>query len=68
MIIQVGDNETLRDDSIRFGEKAKAAGVDVQLQVWKGMFHCFPLLAPMFPEATEALAEVCQFIGKNLKN
>ena len=42
MIIQVGDNETLRDDSIRFGEKAKAAGVDVQLQVWKGMFHCFP--------------------------
>ncbi|MBC3900253.1 alpha/beta hydrolase fold domain-containing protein [Acetobacterium malicum] len=67
-IIQVGDNETLRDDSTRFGEKAKEAGVDVQLKIWKGMFHCFPLLAPMFPEATEALEEVCQFIGKNLKN
>ncbi|MEO1816672.1 MAG: alpha/beta hydrolase [Acetobacterium sp.] len=67
-IIQVGDNETLRDDSTRFGEKANEAGVDVQLKIWKGMFHCFPLLAPMFPEATEALEEVCQFIGKNLNN
>ena len=68
MIIQVGDNETLRDDSTRFGEKAKAAGVDVQLKVWKGMFHCFPLLAPLFPEATVALEEVCQFIRKKLKD
>jgi len=68
MIIQVGDNETLRDDSTRFGEKAKAAGVDVQLKVWKRMFHCFPLLAPLFPEATVALVEVCQFIRKNLND
>jgi hypothetical protein len=26
------------------------------------MVHCFPLLAPLFPEATEALAEICAFI------
>ncbi|WP_303867304.1 alpha/beta hydrolase [Acetobacterium wieringae] len=68
LIIQVGDNETLRDDSTRFGEKAKAAGVDVQLKVWNGMFHCFPLLSPLFPEATVALEEVCQFIRKNLND
>lgn len=68
IIIQVGNNETLRDDSIRFGEKARKAGVDVQLKVWQGMFHCFPLLAPMFPEATEALEEVCRFIRTSLKD
>ncbi|WP_186843714.1 alpha/beta hydrolase [Acetobacterium tundrae] len=68
IIIQVGNNETLRDDSTRFAKKAKESGVEVRLKVWKGMFHCFPLLAPMFPEASEALAEVCQFIWNHLKD
>ncbi|AFA49547.1 alpha/beta hydrolase [Acetobacterium woodii] len=68
MIIQVGNNETLRDDSTRFAQKAKEAGGEVQIKVWNGMFHCFPLLAPMFPEATAALEEVCQFIRINLKS
>lgn len=67
ILIQVGDDETLLDDSVRFAEKAENAGVEVTLKVWKGMFHCFPLLAPMFPEATEALNESCQFIRKNYK-
>ncbi|MBP1761170.1 MAG: alpha/beta hydrolase fold-3 domain protein [Firmicutes bacterium] len=62
LIIQVGNDETLRDDSVRFAEKASLAGVDVRCKVWPGMFHCFPLLSPMFREATEALDEVCQFI------
>lgn len=67
IIIQVGNNETLRDDTTRFAKKAIKSGVDVQFKVWKGMFHCFPLLAPMFPEASAALDEVCQFIKEKLK-
>ncbi|MDD2402136.1 MAG: alpha/beta hydrolase [Clostridia bacterium] len=66
IMIQVGNDETLRDDSIMFAEKAKEAGVKVDIKVWKGMFHCFPLLAPMFREATEALNEVCIFIWEKL--
>jgi len=66
IIIQVGNDETLRDDSTRFADKAREAGVDVTCKVWKGMFHCFPLLAPMFPEATLALDEVCEFIQKRI--
>lgn len=66
IMIQVGNDETLRDDSIMFAEKAKEAGVKVEIKVWKGMFHCFPLLAPMFREAVEALNEVCIFIWKKL--
>jgi epsilon-lactone hydrolase len=62
IFICVGTNETMLDDSTRFAEKAKAAGVDVTLSVWKGMVHCFPLMAPLFPEATRALAEICAFI------
>jgi monoterpene epsilon-lactone hydrolase len=64
IFICVGTNETMLDDSTRFAEKAKAAGVDVTLRVWKGMIHCFPLMAPLFPEATQALTENCEFIKK----
>lgn len=66
IMLQVGNDETLRDDSINFSEKAREAGVHVEIKVWKGMFHCFPLLAPMFREATEALDEVCIFLREHL--
>lgn len=66
IMIQVGNDETLRDDSTRFSKRAKEAGVDVWCKVWKGMFHCFPLFAPMFPEATEALEQTCCFLRKQL--
>lgn len=64
--ICVGGDETMLDDSIAYAEKAKAAGVDVTLKVWDGMFHCFPLMAPLFPEATQALNEICTFIQFHL--
>ena len=66
LMIQVGDYETLLDDSVRFAKKAEEAGVEVHLHVWDGLFHCFPLLAPMFPEATQAMDEVRAFIYQKL--
>jgi monoterpene epsilon-lactone hydrolase len=60
--ITVGEDETLLDDSTRFAEKAKAAGVEITLRVAEGMVHCYPLFAPLFPEATQALEEICAFI------
>jgi len=39
--IHVGDDELLLDDSRRYVERAAAAGVDAQLDVWMGMFHGF---------------------------
>jgi epsilon-lactone hydrolase len=66
ILIHVGSDEVLRDDSIRFAEKAKNAGVDVTLKVGEGMFHCFPVCAPLFPEATRAMDEICAFIKTHL--
>ena len=62
ILIHVGGDEILRDDSLRFAEKAKTAGVDVTLKVGEGMFHCYPVMAPLFPEATQAMDEICAFI------
>jgi acetyl esterase/lipase len=39
--IHVGEDEMLFDDSVRFAERANAAGVDVRLDVWQGMVHGF---------------------------
>jgi len=66
ILIEVGDHEILLDDSRRFAEKAKAAGGDITLHVWEGMVHCFPLFAPMFPEATQAWEEIIAYIKKRL--
>jgi monoterpene epsilon-lactone hydrolase len=55
------------DDSVSFAEKANAAGVDVTLRIGKGLFHYYPVCAPLFPEATQAMNEICEFI-KNALN
>lgn len=68
IMIHVGNEEVLRDDSTSFGENADYYGVDVRVRVWKGMFHCFPLLAPMFEEATEAMKQVKSFINRHMEN
>lgn len=66
--IYVGSDEILRDDSVRFAEKAQSAGVDVSLTIGEGLFHCYPICAPIFPEATEAMAEIYAFMHLHLQN
>lgn len=34
-------DEVILDDSIRLGQKARKAGVQVSLKVWNGMWHVF---------------------------
>jgi len=68
ILIHVGENEVLLDDSIRFAEKAKAAGVDVTLKVGEGMFHCYPVCAPLFPEARQAMDGIFTFIRTHIGN
>src|SRR5215470_9804425 len=43
LFIHVGDAETLLDDSTRVAEKAKKAGVKVDLEVWSEMPHVWHL-------------------------
>ena len=64
--IAVGDHERMLDDSTAFVTKAKAAGVEITLRIGEGQVHCYPLMAPMFPEATEAMNEICAFIKAHI--
>jgi epsilon-lactone hydrolase len=66
VLIQVGDYEVLLDDSTRLAERAKAAGVEVTLEVWDEMIHVFQFFAPMVPEATQAIEKIGAFIRERV--
>lgn len=67
LLIQVGGAELLLDDSTRFAEKAKAAGVDVTIEVWEDMIHVFQAFALWAPEGEEAIEKIGNFIQKLMK-
>jgi epsilon-lactone hydrolase len=62
LLIQVGSEENLLSDSTLFADKARAAGVDVTLDVWKGMQHVWQYAASLLPEARQAVARIGEFI------
>jgi epsilon-lactone hydrolase len=65
LLIVVGTDEIMLDDARAFARKAKEAQAEVTLGEWEGMVHCFPLFAPLIPEATEAWAQICTFIRQH---
>lgn len=65
MLLQVGGDEVLLDDSVRFAEHARAQGAEVELQVWDGMPHVFQGFAPKLDEAKRAIKKIAEFIQKH---
>jgi monoterpene epsilon-lactone hydrolase len=61
ILMHVGDDEILLDDSTRFAEKARRAGVDTTLVVWPEMFHVFQIFT-FLPEAKKANRQIADFI------
>jgi monoterpene epsilon-lactone hydrolase len=61
--IHVGDDEVLLDDSLRYVERAEAAGVDVRADVWMGMPHGFPGSIGKLKAAEQALDAIGVFIA-----
>ncbi|MDC0093913.1 alpha/beta hydrolase [Alphaproteobacteria bacterium] len=64
ILVQVGSNETLLDDSKRFVEKAKEAKVDVQIEIWKEMFHGWHGSAHVLKDAEKAIESIGVFCKK----
>lgn len=58
LLIQVGSGEVLLDDSKRLYDKAKAFGVNVQLDIWDEMWHVFQGWVGEVPEAELSLGKI----------
>ena len=66
LLVHVGTAETLLDDSTRLAERARAAGVSCELEIWQDMIHVFQMFAPLLPEADQANAKIAAFLRERL--
>jgi monoterpene epsilon-lactone hydrolase len=66
MLLQVGTNEVLLDDSTRLASRARDAGVDVVLDVTADVPHVFQAYAGVLDEADEALDRAALFLTQRL--
>jgi acetyl esterase/lipase len=62
MLIHVGDAEILLDDGTRVAERAKAAGVKVELEAWPEMFHVWHVFAKILPEGQQAIDRIGSYV------
>jgi monoterpene epsilon-lactone hydrolase len=62
LLIQVGTDERLLDDSRQYAERAAQAGVPVTLEVWRGMHHVFQLDVAHLDSSRAALDRAARFL------
>lgn len=68
IMLNSGVDDELFEDGEKFYLKAKRAGVNITFTAGVGMVHCYPLLAPLFREAKEAMDEIVSFIRQHLRD
>jgi len=66
LLIQAGSAEMLLDDSRRFAQRARAAGVDVQLEVFEHMVHVWHFTWFVQPKARQALRQLGRFVRRRV--
>ncbi|MFC4908720.1 alpha/beta hydrolase [Actinomadura gamaensis] len=66
-LLQVGTNEVLLDDSTRLAARARAAGVDVVLDVTADVPHVFQAYAGVLDEADQALDRAALFLTQHVQ-
>jgi epsilon-lactone hydrolase len=66
LLIQVGSDEVLLDDSRRYANAVDEAGGAVRLEIWQGMHHVFQLNVAELAGARRAIEGAGQFLATHL--
>jgi epsilon-lactone hydrolase len=66
VLVQVGSAETLLDDAVRIAQRAGAADVRINLEIWPHMIHAWHLWAAQLEEGRRAIASAGAFIRARL--
>jgi monoterpene epsilon-lactone hydrolase len=66
ILVQVGGHDVLLDDSVRFHERARAAGIKCELEIFPDMQHVFQFLAGNSAVADKAIDQAGRWLSKCL--
>jgi acetyl esterase/lipase len=66
VMVHVGEDEILLDDSLRYGERLESIGGTCQVHTWEGMVHVFPSNIALLHAAKEALDDIGDFLRQQL--
>ena len=67
LLIQVGSEEVLLSDAIALADRARDAGVEVELQVWQDMIHVWQMFPGFLEEADRAVATIAARLNNSLR-
>lgn len=62
LLIQVGTEEALYDDSVGLKARAEEAGVEVSAESWGGMVHVWHIFHPILSEGRDAVARIGSYL------
>ena len=65
LLIHVGEDETLRDDSVRLAARAREARVEVEIKRWPAVTHDWQLLYRFVPEGRQSLEQAAVFLKQH---
>jgi len=65
LLIHVGEDELLRADAVRVAELARAAGVEVRLEIYPRMWHVWQIFHGL-PQTVQSLDDIARFLGGHL--
>ena len=66
LLVHVGSDKVLLDDALGLGERARKAGVDVQVEEWPAMIHVWHWFQPMLEDAERATKAIGEFVRARL--
>ena len=66
ILIQAGGAETLLGDAHQLAERARGAGVEVELDVWPEMIHAWHVFAARLEEGQQAIDAAGRFLRRHL--
>jgi len=66
LLIHAGEDEVLKDDAIRIRERAAAAGVEVEFEIYPNMWHVWQINLKL-PQAVDSLNKIAAFLKSHCR-
>jgi len=67
LLLQVGTEEALYDDTVGLKSRAEAAGVEVSAESWGGMMHVWHIFHPILSEGRDAIARIGSYLKSRVE-